>query len=1002
MKLERLKEIVGELVTKPRHEKVRGHLLSLLTDGLGAASTNVDFERQVPEVRGRIDALLGRTVFEIKSDLARERADAEAQLARYLAQRERETGQRYVGVATDGAEFLVYMLRGDRIEQIGSFRPRVEEPRGVLGWLESVVVVNDALPPDVDAVRRELGRESIHYRRAFSELEELWERLKDHPEAQLKRDLWNRLLNVAYGGNIEAPKLFLQHTYLTIVAKAIATVALNELLPPDGAALLDGKAFRDAGIVGAVERDFFDWVLLDGQGGDLVMNIARHVNRFRLLTIETDVLKGLYESLIDPAQRHDLGEYYTPDWLAHRICEAAIVQPLEERVIDPACGSGTFLFHAVRRLLAAAEMAALTPADAVALACEKVAGIDVHPVGVIFARATFLLALAPRLANGRPTSLAVPVYLGDSLQWNARELMGTRELEIVVPAAGESSDKLPDDPETGRVILRFPEAIASDPPLFDATLDRMLDLAARDRPEREIEPWLQAREVSPDAARMLMESCAAIRSLQKSRRDHIWGYVARNLSRPIWLSSEGQKADVVVGNPPWLDYRRMSIAVQQRFRSEMRAAGLWDHTAHGAAFDLSAYFFASSVILYMRRSGRIAFVMPYAAMSRGAYRAFRTGSFKIGGNGEAQVRFTAAWAFPADVQPLFPVPSCVLFAERATAPQPLPSSIQVYSGNLRRRDAHPSEADADLAVRTEPWSSVASRPVGSPYRDRFRAGAKLDPRRLVLVEKVPGGRLGTNPWAPVVRGRTGNLDKAPWKHIQPPQGPVEADFLRQVFLGESIGPFRTFEPVLAVIPWDEAKSALMTADTAGSRGYVDLCRWLEGIEDLWKKHGKGTRNFIEKIDFYRQLSSQFPIAPLRVAYTAAGSNPAAAVIRQPGIIDYKLYWMATRTEDESLYLAAILNSETTRARAEHWQSEGQWGKRDFDKAMLNLSIPTFDPEAELHRQLAAAGSRAEKLAAAVPLKESEHFTRARRRIRETLREAGIADEMDRLVSELLR
>ena len=60
--------------------------------------------------------------------------------------------------------------------------------------------------------------------------------------------------------------------------------------------------------------------------------------------IQTDVLKGLYESLVDPEQRHDLGEYYTPDWLAHRICAEVIDEPLQQRVLDPACGSGTFLF----------------------------------------------------------------------------------------------------------------------------------------------------------------------------------------------------------------------------------------------------------------------------------------------------------------------------------------------------------------------------------------------------------------------------------------------------------------------------------------------------------------------------------------------------------------------------------------------------------------------------------------------------------------------------------
>src|SRR5271168_1704423 len=86
-----------------------------------------------------------------------------------------------------------------------------------------------------------------------------------------------------------------------------------------------------------------------------------HVRRFRLSEVESDVLKILYESLIDRDERHGLGEYYTPDWLAAKIVRHAIDRPVEQRVLDPACGSGTFLFHAVRCFLAEAAEADIAP-----------------------------------------------------------------------------------------------------------------------------------------------------------------------------------------------------------------------------------------------------------------------------------------------------------------------------------------------------------------------------------------------------------------------------------------------------------------------------------------------------------------------------------------------------------------------------------------------------------------------------------------------------------------
>jgi hypothetical protein len=80
---------------------------------------------------------------------------------------------------------------------------------------------------------------------------------------------------------------------------------------------------------------------------------------------------------------------------------------------------------------------------------------------------------------------------------------------------------------------------------------------------------------------------------------------------------------------------------------------------------------------------------------------------------------------------------------------------------------------------------------------------------------------------------------------------------------------------------------------------------------------------------------------------------------------------------------------------------GQWGARHFDKVMFNLPIPRFDPTMKLHRDLAAAADRAEKVAAIVTLEEGEHFTRARKRIRDALRADGVAGEIDQLVERLL-
>jgi len=119
------------------------------------------------------------------------------------------------------------------------------------------------------------------------------------------------------------------------------------------------------------------------------------------------------------------------------------------------------------------------------------------------------------------------------------------------------------------------------------------------------------------------------------------------------------------------------------------------------------------------------------------------------------------------------------------------------------------------------------------------------------------------------------------------------------------------------------------------------------------------------------------------------------------VIEHAIYWAQVSTESEAHYLAALLNSETARARVSDIQARGQWGARHFDKVMFTLPIPEFDPTVALHHALSAAAAEAERIAAAFALPESVKFQRARKLIRDALAETGIAQRIDGLVAKLL-
>ena len=1016
---ERLTEIVQRLASRPGHEAVRVGVAQLLTDGLGARDYEVRFEAAIPEARGIIDALVGRTVFEFKSNLRTERADAEEQLTRYLAQRERETGERYVGLATDGATFIPYALQDGALAALPERRADSDDPRDILAWLGSVVVISEEAEPDPVAVRLELGRDSVAWRRARDDMRRLYENVRSDPEARTKRALWSQLLARVYGSPVDDDGLFFQHTYLTIIAKAMAAQVI-ELRNAEPAALLSGREFEGAGIYGAAESDFFDWPLRADGGAALVERIARQAGRFRFADVQADVLKGLYESLIDPEQRHLLGEYYTPDWLAESICREAVRDPFNERVLDPACGSGAFLFHAVRRFLAAADAEGLSNADALARCCDRVIGVDVHPVAVQIARVTYLLAFGDRL-RGERGAIALPVYLGDSLQWNTEPFLADRDVLIAAPPDEESGAQ----GET----LHFPATVARDPALFDQVISRMLETSANAPVGSTVGllTWLGHQGVTDEATRQLLkETYERLCVLRSQGRDHIWGFAARNLVRPVWLSQQDQRPDVLIGNPPWLAYRYMDDETQTRFREECRELGLWAGGRVATHQDHSAYFYVRCAELYLRSNGRIAFVMPYAAMSRQAFEGFRKGAYPRNVNGARKssqnvqrtngastlttLQFTEAWALPSAARPLFPVPSCALFADRGAMPPGIENAaVYEASGVLPKRDASTAQAESALEWRSVAWPPVAegTDDRGSDYQEAFRQGATLVPRLLCVVERSHA-RSGVSANAPRVTSRRTPQEKQPWKARPPLSGSIEAAFLRPLYLGESIAPYRPLAPAEAVIPWS-AEAGVMDAQAADEGGFSRLADWMRQAEALWEGHKQGRvtlskRNLalIENWDYWGKLSAQFPIAPLRVVYTTSGTLPASAVVRDDqAVVDSSLYWFSASDVEEARYLTTTFNSETARERIAPLQSRGQWGARHFDKLMLTLPIPRFDGENALHLELAALAADAERVAGEVELPERAGFVKARQIIRAALAADGVAQRIDARVAQLL-
>ncbi len=692
-------------------------------------------------VRRRIDIEVGSCLIEVKRDLSAGSVLPEAieQLADYLAARQNETGCRYVGILTDGADWRCFCLPGEadtvppREVSVYKLSPTKPDSESFLIWLEGVLATARDIPATSLEIQRRLGAGSSAHDLDRDTLLALFTRHRDHSAVLMKRRLWARLMKTALGTQFEdSDELFVEHTYLVntaeIIAHALVGFDLGSISP---ASLLSGSKFEESGIAGVVEADFFDWVVHVPGGEPFVRSLARRVGRFRWQEVGGDVLKVLYESVITAPTRKRLGEYYTPDWLAERIVSTTIERPLESRVLDPSCGSGTFLFHAARRYLAAAENAGHSLESALSGLTRHVLGMDLHPVAVTLARVTYLLAIGrDRLTHPERGRIEVPVYLGDAVQWKreAHDLFSDGNLVV----------ETDDQKQLFESELRFPEELLEDPGRFNQIVESMTKLAGSRKPGSalpKLSGLYQRYAVSPAARTTLDVTFRTLCDLHDQGRDHIWSYYVRNLARPWWLALPQNRVDVLVGNPPWLAFRFMTEAMQEAFREYSDERGLWHGAQVATHQDLSGLFVVRAVERYLRIGGRFAFVMPNAAVDRGQYKGLRTGHYKRpAAQNPVAIAFDPAWDLRRIRPHFFPRGSAVLFGTRSNEPKPLPTEITVWSGRVPEQNANWETVKSWLiqaAGKTQP----ASDDPTSPWANRFRNGATIFPRLLFFVTR---------------------------------------------------------------------------------------------------------------------------------------------------------------------------------------------------------------------------------------------------------------------------
>ena len=942
------------------------------------------------------------------------------QLDGYLRERVKAGERERLGILTDGRYWI---LRQSGIEEVRTTSPYgfeisdADVAYRLYEWLrnESRMFEASGLRPTEDEVRRSFG-EGPRLEMELAELGRLYRAERNNPTVAVKRELWHQLLTAALGVVVDQEqdldRQFLRHTYLSVVVgiavQAAFGIDVRRQAVLDPSRLLTGDAFFAAtGIRGVIESDFFAWPAEVG-GEQWLADIAGRVSRFDWQATESDVARILYQSVMSAEDRRRLGEYYTPVWLAQRIVDAAVTDPLSQRVLDPACGAGTFLHAAIRKYVEAARGADHPPRRILSGLQSSVTGVDVHPVAVHLARATWTLAAREVIGevDRGAEDLTIPVYLGDSLQLRADDssLFGSGLVTIEVEDGPGTA--------TSHRRLEFPRALVEQADWFDRVM-----LGVSEAIESGYDPRtaLDDAGIDPGHERDVLEATVArLVALHEEGRNHVWAYYTRNLVRPVWLSSPDGQVDVIVGNPPWLTYNRVDATLRSELeRQSKESYDIWVGRQYATQQDIAGLFYTRCVDLYLRNEGTAAMVLPHSALQAGQYRKWRSGSWQ---QAQADMAETIPWDLER-IEPntFFPVPACVVFARKAVG-----DGAARKLGNEALRLCGP--AGGPFSGETIPLAGTGGEEFGSPYGGLARNGATVFPRVLFLVDvtesatAIAGGIVGVAP-------RRSPYEKPPWKHLPLEDlvdGHIEEAHVWDLHLGETVAPYVLLDPRQAVLPVRREGRCLSRATSedaicgvaAASLAHRMRGRW-RAVNRIWEMH-KGANNqldLLQQLDYMGKLSSQLSSpAEFRVLYASSG-RPTAAVLTDPGpLVENSLFSVACGSLGEAHYLAASINSRTLEDAVKRLMPKGQFGVRHLHKHLWRLPIPVHDPAGDLHAELASLGAQAAVEAASryTELRAVRHaagkptsVTVVRRELRAWLAQSQVGNRIDGLVARLL-